>query len=184
MARSNSTINMKLGDVVRMKVEEIELQHTMLYAAQTEAYLQKAIEDVCFMTMHFDDNTMAHVHVSWLDPHKERKLTIVGSKQMAVFDDTKASEKIRLYDKGVDTGQDYATYGDYLNLRIGDITIPKIPSGEPLKLECQHFLDSVEKRVNPRSDGYDGLRVLSVLQAAQNSLALGGSRVDVQTIDK
>jgi len=152
--------------------------------AAGSSYLQKNIEDVCFMTMHFDDKTMAHVHVSWLDPHKERKLTVVGSKKMVVFDDTKTSEKIWLYDKGVDTKLDYETYGEYLNLRIGDITIPQIPGGEPLRLECIHFLQCVQNRSCPRSDGYDGLRVLSVLQAAQQSLEHGGIPVDVTKIDR
>jgi len=151
--------------------------------ATGSAYLQKNIDDVCFMTMHFDDKTMAHVHVSWLDPHKERKLTIVGSKKMVVFDDTRTAEKIWLYDKGVDTKLDYSTYGEYLNLRVGDITLPRIPGGEPLRMECQHFLECVRKRSRPRSDGYDGLRVLSVLQAAQNSLEVGGTPVEVTKIN-
>ena len=145
-------------------------------------YIQKGIEDVCFMTMHFDDKTMAHVHVSWLDPHKERKLTIVGSKKMVVFDDTKASEKIWLYDKGVDTKLDYTTYDEYMSLRIGDITIPHVPSGEPLRFECMHFLDCVKDHKHPRSDGDDGLQVLSVLQAAQNSLEKGGAPIEVLKI--
>jgi len=147
--------------------------------ANGSSYLQKNIEDVCFMTMHFNDKTMAHVHVSWLDPHKERKLTIVGSKKMVVFDDTRTSEKIWLYDKGVDTALDYSTYAEYFNLRIGDITIPRVPGGEPLKLECSHFIESVQKRSRPRSDGIDGLKVLTVLQAAQSSLEKGGTPVDV-----
>jgi predicted dehydrogenase len=151
-------------------------------AATGSSYLQKSIEDVCFMTMHFDDKTMAHVHVSWLDPHKERKLTIVGSKRMVVFDDTRASEKIWLYDKGVDTKLDYTTYDEYMSLRIGDITIPHVPSGEPLRFECKHFLDCVKDHKHPRSDGDDGLRVLSVLQAAQNSLDKGGAPIEVLKI--
>ncbi|MCP4580332.1 MAG: Gfo/Idh/MocA family oxidoreductase [candidate division Zixibacteria bacterium] len=146
-------------------------------------YLQKDIEDVSFMTMHFADKTMAHVHVSWLDPHKERKLTIVGSKKMVVFDDSRATEKVWLYDKGVDTKLDYSTYGEYLNLRVGDITLPHVPGGEPLRSECTHFLECVRTRVTPRSDGRDGLRVLSVLQAAQDSLKQGGTPVDVNPID-
>lgn len=151
-------------------------------AATGSSYLQKSVEDVCFMTMHFDDKTMAHVHVSWLDPHKERKLTIVGSKRMVVFDDTRASEKIWLYDKGVDTKLDYTTYDEYMSLRIGDITIPHVPSGEPLRFECKHFLDCVKDHKHPRSDGDDGLRVLSVLQAAQNSLDKGGAPIEVLKI--
>ena len=134
------------------------------------------------MTMHFSDKTMAHVHVSWLDPHKERKLTIVGSKKMVVFDDSRATEKVWLYDKGVDTKLDYTTYGEYLNLRVGDITLPHVPGGEPLRLECSHFIECVQNRTTPRSDGHDGLRVLSVLQAAQDSLKQGGAPVEVKRI--
>ncbi|HEX9916645.1 MAG TPA: Gfo/Idh/MocA family oxidoreductase [candidate division Zixibacteria bacterium] len=147
--------------------------------ATGESYLQKSIEDVAFMTMHFNDGTMAHIHVSWLDPHKDRKLTVVGSKKMAVFDDTESSEKIWIYDKGVDAKSDYDTYGEYLSLRSGDILIPRIDSSEPLKSECQHFIECVEKRTKPRSDGEDGLRVLRVLDAAQRSLGQGGVPVKI-----
>jgi len=151
--------------------------------ANGSSYLQKGIEDVCFLTMHFDERIMAHVHVSWLDPHKERKLTIVGSKKMVVFDDTETSEKIWLFDKGIDTKLDYTTYGEYLNLRIGDITLPRVPTGEPLRLECQHFLECVQKRTRPRSDGYDGLRVLAILQAASQSLKKGGAPTEVTKVN-
>ncbi len=148
--------------------------------ATGECYLQKEIEDVAFMTMHFADGVMAHVHVSWLDPHKDRKLTIVGEKKMAVFDDTKSAEKIWIYDKGVETKQDYSTYGEYLSLRFGDVVIPRIPATEPLKTECQHFIECVQSRKTPRSDGRDGLRVSKVLDAAQRSLKMGGAPVKVE----
>ncbi len=147
------------------------------------SYLQKDIEDVCFMTMHFEDKTMAHIHVSWLDPHKERKLTIVGSKMMAVFDDTNSSEKIWLYDKGVDTKLDYNTYGEYMSLRAGDILIPKVASTEPLMAECAHFIECVKDRTRPRSDGLDGLKVLTILTAAQESMQNGGAPIDVNIKD-
>ncbi|MCK4403460.1 MAG: Gfo/Idh/MocA family oxidoreductase [candidate division Zixibacteria bacterium] len=149
-------------------------------SATGECYLQKGIEDVAFMTMHFPDGVMAHIHVSWLDPHKDRKLTVVGDKKMAVFDDTESSEKIWIYDKGVDTKLDYNTYGEYLSLRFGDILIPKIESTEPLKVECEHFIDCVQNRKTPRSDGEDGLRVLKVLDAAQRSLKMGGTPVRIE----
>ena len=148
--------------------------------ATGECYLQKGIEDVAFMTMHFPDGVMAHIHVSWLDPHKDRKLTVVGNKKMAVFDDTRSAEKIWIYDKGVETKQDYSTYGEYLSLRFGDILIPKIKSTEPLKVECQQFIESIQNRKPPRSDGRDGLRVLKVLDAAQRSLKMGGSPVKIE----
>jgi len=151
--------------------------------ASGASYLQEKIEDVSFMTMHFAGGIIAHVHVSWLDPHKERKLTIVGSKSMAVFDDTQSSEKIWLYDKGVETKRDYATYGEYLSLRAGDIIIPRVNSREPLQAECDHFIQCVKNRTRPRSDGYDGLRVLAVLTAAQLSMEKGGVPVDVEPIN-
>jgi predicted dehydrogenase len=144
------------------------------------AYLQKGIEDVSFMTMHFPDKTMAHIHVSWLDPHKERKLTVVGSKMMAVFDDTESSEKIWLYDKGVETKLDYNTYGEYLSLRAGDIVIPSVDSAEPLKIECEHFVNCIKNRTQPRSDGKDGLRVLIILTAAQKSMEEGGTPMEIE----
>ncbi len=143
--------------------------------ATGQAYLQPGIEDVCFLTMHFDGGQMAHIHVSWLDPHKDRKVTIVGSKKMAVFDDSASSEKIWIFDKGVNIHADYSTYGEYLALRSGDILIPKVDLKEPLKLECQHFIDSVQMRKPPRSDGKNGLEVLRVLEAAQRSLKAGGA---------
>lgn len=142
-----------------------------------QAYLQKSksIEDVSFMTMLFKDGEMANIHVSWLDPNKVRKLTVVGSKKMVVFDDTEASEKVRIYDKGVDKNRDYQTYGEYLSLRTGDIIIPKIDSSEPLRSECLHFIECVENRTRPRSDGAEGLKVLKILAAAQKSIEQAGA---------
>lgn len=150
--------------------------------ASGASYLQEKIEDVSFMTMHFPDGVMAHIHVSWLDPHKERKLTVVGSKMMAVFDDTQSSEKIWLYDKGVEMKRDYETYGEYLSLRAGDIVIPGIDAKEPLLIECDHFIKCLKNRTRPRSDGIDGLKVLSVLTAAQKSMESGGTPVDIEPL--
>jgi predicted dehydrogenase len=148
-------------------------------SATGSSYIQDGIEDVVFVTLHFADRIMAHIHVSWLDPHKDRKVTIVGSKKMAVFDDTEASEKIWLYDKGVDSKFDYTTYGEYLSLRSGDILIPKIDSVEPLESECKHFVECVREGKQPLSDGKEGLKVLRVLQAAQKSLKSGGTPVEI-----
>jgi predicted dehydrogenase len=143
-------------------------------SATGACYLRPGVEDVVFVSLTFADQIMAHIHVSWLDPHKSRRLTVVGSKKMVVFDDVASSEKIWLYDKGVESQLDYNTYGEYLSLRTGDIIIPKLESIEPLQAECQHFLDCVRQRKRPRSDGLDGLRVLKVLDAAQRSLKRGG----------
>ncbi len=157
------------------------LEKTPVRVTATGAsYLQDGIEDVVFTTLHFADGKMAHIHVSWLDPQKDRKMTVVGSKKMVVFDDTEASEKIRIFDKGADKKQDYDTYADYLTLRTGDIVIPKIPGGEPLADECRHFLECVESRERPRSDGREGLRTLKVLRAAQESMEKGGAPIEIK----
>jgi predicted dehydrogenase len=147
--------------------------------AQGQAYLRPGVEDVVFAQMKFADGRMAHIHVSWFDPHKIRKVTLVGSDKMATFDDMDASEKIRIYDKGVDFAGAVVDYERAMNLRSGDILIPKTPSGEPLRLECLHFLDCVEKGKAPRSDGRDGLRVVRVLDAASRSLKAGGAPVNL-----
>lgn len=149
-------------------------------SARGQSYLQPGIEDVVFMTLNFGDKAMGHVHVSWLDPHKIRKLTIVGSKRMAVFDDLEATEKLKIYDKGAEVNTDYNSFAEYVGLRFGDITVPYIRVGEPLKIECQHFVDCVKDRSTPKSDGYDGLRVVDVLQAADESLAGNGMPVQLK----
>ncbi len=146
-------------------------------AARGQCYLQKGVEDVVFLTMNFGGRAMAHVHVSWLDPHKIRKLTLVGDRKMAVFDDLEANEKLRIYDKGAQVNQDYNTYAEYVGLRFGDITMPYIKVGEPLQIECRHFIECVRSRKQPVSDGQDGLRVVKVLDAAQRSLKLNGEPV-------
>ena len=145
-------------------------------SARGECYLQPGIEDVVFCTLHFPSRAMANIQVSWLDPHKVRKVTVVGSKKMAVFDDVEATEKIRIYDRGVN-GAGYASYGDALTLRFGDINIPSLRMTEPLKTECEHFLASIREGKPPRSDGRDGLRVVRVLDAAQKSLKNSGHTV-------
>ena len=131
-----------------------------------------------FGTLEFADGMMAHLHVSWLDPPKERKVTVVGSEKMAVVDDTSHDEKLRLFDKGVQK-PNYESYGEYMNLRFGDVLIPRIPNDEPLKLECEHFIECLSERKLPISDGESGLRVVRALDALQRSLDAGGRPVAV-----
>jgi predicted dehydrogenase len=151
-------------------------------SARGQSYLQEGIEDVVFMALNFGGKAMAHVHVSWLDPHKIRRITIVGSKRMAVFDDLEANEKLKIYDKGAEINTDYDTFAEFVGLRFGDITVPYIRVGEPLRVECEHFLDCVRERKTPLSDGQDGLRVVRVLEAADRSLAGNGLPVDIETL--
>lgn len=145
--------------------------------ARGSSFLQGSIEDVVFVDLRFPDGKLAHVHVSWLDPHKLRKFTVVGSRKMVVFDDMEASEKVRIYDKGVDRTGEVVSYGDALTVRSGDILIPRISLQEPLRLECQHFVDCVRDRKAPLTDGTGGLQVVRVLAAAQASLEQGGTPV-------
>ena len=148
-------------------------------AARGSAFVQGGVEDVVFLHLRFPGSRMAHVHVSWLDPHKLRKFTVVGSQKMVVFDDMEASEKIKIYDKGVDRGGQIVGYGDALTVRSGDILVPRISLQEPLRLECQHFVDCVRDRSTPLADGTNGLAVVKVLAAAQASLESGGVPVPV-----
>jgi len=148
-------------------------------SARGQSYLRNGVEDVVFLTLTFADNSMASIHVSWLDPHKVRKLTIVGSRKMAVFDDLENTEKLRVYDKGAQFSNDYDTFAEYIGLRFGDITIPFVKTEEPLRAECRHFLDCIRDGKKPLSDGYDGLRVVKVLDAAQRSLKSNGTPTPV-----
>ncbi len=147
--------------------------------AQGHSYLQRGIEDVVFLTMNFATGVMAHVQMSWLDPHKIRRLTVVGSRQMAVFDDMESREKLRIYDKGVQRPPEYRSYGESLTIREGDIFIPRVPNIEPLTAQLAHFVQVARGQATPRADHRDGVRVIRVLDAASRSLAEGGVPVAV-----
>jgi predicted dehydrogenase len=142
--------------------------------------VQYGIEDVAYMTLLFPNYTLAHVHVSWLDPCKVRRITVVGSKKMVVYDDIESLEKVRVYDKGVDCPPYTNSFGDFrFAYRYGDITIPHIKLAEPLRLECEHFLECILERRRPRTDGYDGLAVVKIIEVAQKSLRNNGSQEQI-----
>ena len=147
-------------------------------SSRGECYLQDGIEDVVFVNLRFANGKMAQLQLSWLDPHKIRKLTIVGSRKMAVFDDVESAEKVRIYDKAAER-RDYESYGDAITLRFGDVVIPHVHMVEPLRLECQHFVECILTGKTPRSDGRAGLQVVRVLEAAQRSLEQNGAPVKV-----
>jgi predicted dehydrogenase len=149
-------------------------------SAQGHSYLQQGIEDVVFLAMRFRSGVVAHAHLSWLDPHKERRLTVVGSAKMAVFDDMAPREKLRVYDKGVDRPPEYRSYGESLAVREGDIWIPKLSNAEPLALELAHFLRVARGEPPTRADAEDGVRVVRVLEAAGRSLAAGGAPITIE----
>ena len=143
------------------------------------SYLKSGVEDVVFGILRFADGKVVHLHMSWLDPHKERKITIVGSQKMAVFDDMSRDEKLKLYDKGVQKMPEYGSYGKFIGLRFGDILVPRITNDAPLKLECEHFVECLIERKQPRSDGHSGLRVVRALDALQRSLDVGGQPISL-----
>ncbi|HEY8303188.1 MAG TPA: Gfo/Idh/MocA family oxidoreductase [Solirubrobacteraceae bacterium] len=136
-------------------------------AARGECYMRKGIEDVVFAFMRFPSGLAAHLHLSWLDPHKERRFTVVGSKRMATFDDMEIERKVTIYDKGFDEKTD--SYGEYIT-RAGEIRSPRVPNSEPLRLECEHFVDCIRENRPPLSDGESGLRVVRILEGMQREL--------------
>jgi predicted dehydrogenase len=145
-------------------------------------YLQPGIDDVVFMTLDYPGGIGANVHLSWLDPAKVRRMTVVGSEKMVVYDDVSADARIMLFDKGVTKSSrsggavsaslgSFETFGEFqLLLRAGDVLIPKIDFVEPLRVEMQHFVDCIQTGATPDSDGRAGLRVVRALEAAQASL--------------
>lgn len=146
-------------------------------------FIQPGIEDVVFMTLDYPSGVGANVHISWLDPMKVRRMTVVGSEKMVVYDDVSSDARILLYDKSVTRSPRvtdaelnaplgrYETFGEFqLLLRAGDVLIPKVDFVEPLRVETQHFVDCITSGETPLSDGHDGLRVVRALEAAQGAL--------------
>ncbi|HEY2159529.1 MAG TPA: Gfo/Idh/MocA family oxidoreductase [Isosphaeraceae bacterium] len=146
-------------------------------AAWGESFLQHEVEDVVFANLEYPDKTLCHMHVSWLNPRKERTLVVVGETKMAVWDDMQPLESIRLYDKGLGQQPHYDSFGQFqLVLRDADILIPKLKAVEPLVAQDTHFLECVRERKAPLSDGPFARDVVASLEALQRSLHRGGSR--------
>lgn len=151
-------------------------------------YIRDGIEDDAHITLGFKDKVMANLHVSWLDPCKIRRTTIVGNKKMLVFDDVAQEEKIKIYDKGVVIEKNnipkqtyYDTYNEWvLTYRSGDVYTPKVENKEPLWVMASHFIDCIKNGKKPLTDGYSGLRVVRVLESAQKSLKNDGSKVNIK----
>ncbi|HOF89874.1 MAG TPA: Gfo/Idh/MocA family oxidoreductase [Armatimonadota bacterium] len=148
-------------------------------AAHGEDFLQPGIEDVVFVYLRFPDGRAGQIHISWLDPHKERKMVLVGAQTMVVFDDMAPMETLRVYNKGAVLPE--SPNRTQVTVRHGDVLIPHVNAGEPLQTECQHFIDAIRTHTPPRSDGRDGLRVVRILEAADRSLKQGGVPVMLET---
>jgi len=148
-------------------------------SARGGTWINAGIEDAVFATLGYPDDVLVHLHVSWLNPRKTRDITIVGERRMLTFDDMNLAEPIRVYDKRVTeevvTPSFIDTFASFrASVREGDITIPKVAMGEPLKTECDHFLDCVQFGKAPLTGGRDGLAVVDTLEAIERSVAAGG----------
>jgi predicted dehydrogenase len=158
--------------VILYLLNEMPIQVT----ATGGTYLQPNIADVTVSTMLFGRGARAHIFVSWLHPYKEQRLVVVGERRMAVFDDVRKTGKLQIYDKRIDLigGQFVASKPEGQNVDF--------PPDEPLMLECSHFLECIGKRQTPLTDGHDGWRVLTVLEASQRSLGMNGEPVQLQPL--
>lgn len=147
---------------------------------QGKSHLGNGMETVTNMSLDFSNRTFATIQSSWMDPNKIRKMTIVGSHRMIVYDDTEPFEKIRIYDKRIEAPPHYDTYAEFqCSYHYGDMRVPFIRQVEPLKVECQHFLDCIRTGERPDTSAEDGLKVVRVLEAASESLRLGGCRIPI-----
>jgi predicted dehydrogenase len=148
---------------------------------QGKAHFKPDIEDVATTTLNFKNGLIAFIQSSWLDPNKIRRTTIVGTRKMLVYDDIESQEKIKIYDKGVEVPPYYNTFAEFqLSYRYGDIYSPRIEDYEPLKKLSEHFIDCIVDGKHPHTDGENGLRVVSILEAANKSLKQSGKAVPVQ----
>jgi predicted dehydrogenase len=148
--------------------------------SQGTCCVHDGVEDIVYTMLRFPGNILAHMRLSWLDPRKTRQFTVVGSKKMVIYDDVAALEKIKIYDKGVKVMPHNETYGDFqFSYHYGDVTIPHIQHQEPLRVQCSHFLDCISNGSQPLTDGYNGARVVQILEAAQKSLKEGCRLVSI-----
>lgn len=152
---------------------------------QGKAHFTSGIEDVTTMNLNFSNGGFATIHNSWLDPSKVREMTFVGTKKMIVYDDTEPLEKLKIYDKRVEPPPHYETFAEfYYSYHYGDIYTPYIKQIEPLKVECQHFLDCVEQQIEPLTSGTVGMQVVKILEAATHSLRNGGTQVRIDDLER
>lgn len=145
---------------------------------------QAHLEDIVFLIIEFQNGAIAHIHNSWLDPNKVRQATFVGTQKMIVYDDMHPDRKIQIFDKGVVQKESPGSFGEFqLTIRDGDVTIPRIKTTEPLKAEIAHFVECIQTGERPRSDGINGLQVVRVLEAADQSIERNGAMIDLNWDD-
>jgi len=151
---------------------------------QGKAHFNPKIEDVTNMTLNFANGGFATIQSSWLDPIKIREMTFVGSRRMLVYNDLEPMEKIKIYDKRVEIPPHYDTFAEFhYSYHHGDMYSPFIKQYEPLKKECQEFLDCIKTGAKPESSGWEGLQVVQILEAASRSLKSGGAKIEVDQLE-
>jgi predicted dehydrogenase len=151
---------------------------------QGKAHVNPKIEDVTNMTLNFANGGFATIQSSWLDPNKVREMTFVGSKRMLVYDDLQPMEKIKIYDKRVETPPHYDTFAEFhYSYHYGDMYAPYIKQYEPLRMECQEFLNSIKTGLKPETGSTEGLQVIQILEAASKSLKNDGALVKIDRVD-
>jgi predicted dehydrogenase len=150
-------------------------QEPIKVCAHGGAYIFHGKHDVVYLRLLFPDEVFVHARLSWLDPCKVRRITVVGSQKMVVYDDVEPLEKIKIYDKGVEKPHYTDTFEEFqCSYRYGDVVIPNIRFIEPLRIECQHFLECIANHTRPQSDGWEGMKVVRILEVAERSLQQGG----------
>ena len=144
------------------------------------AHVTPGIEDVTVMYLGFSRKRCAIVHNSWLDPRKVREMTIVGTKRMIVYDDVANLEKIKIFDARVETPPHYDTFAEFqYAYHYGDVYAPHVKQEEPLRIECQHFIDCILQGREPLTNGRHGAELVRILEASKESLSRGGERIPV-----
>jgi predicted dehydrogenase len=155
----------------------------VLVSAEAAACVQPSVEDVAYLTLMFPGGVLTHVRVSWLDPSKTRRITVVGSEKMVTYDDVEPNEKVKIYDKGVEALKPSESFGEFqFNYRYGDIVAPFIEFQEPLRVEAEHFIECVREGARPLTDGYAGLAVVSVIEALQKSVRDSGRTAVIEGV--
>ena len=145
-------------------------------SARGEAFMREGVEDIVFAHIRFESGLVTHLHLSWLDPHKVRRITVVGSERMATLDDMALERKLSIWDNSFASLSD--TYGEYIT-RSGPVHSPMVLNTEPLRLECAHFIECLRTGERPHTDGAAGVRVVKVLEALQSSLDRDGAPVSI-----
>ncbi|MBN2460427.1 MAG: Gfo/Idh/MocA family oxidoreductase [Candidatus Cloacimonetes bacterium] len=162
--------------ILEFWLEELPLSIQVVGKASTF----KQVCDVAYINLKYDHDILANIHLSWISPVKIRQSYIVGKKKMIVYDDVNTTEKIKLYDMGIDKINDPETFGEFqLFYRTGDISVPRLNNIEPLNAECNHFIDCIENNTVPRTDAEHALRIIRMIEAAQESLRQEGASIKI-----